>query len=177
MQAVRRDYERPGMPQWPEAREGQYSLGEENSLWYALARGYKLGFIASSDHASTHLSYACVWATGPSREELFEGLRSRRTYAATDKIILDVRMGDAVMGEECAAPETPELTIHVRGTAPIEEIQIIRNREVIFRDSPNRQNVETTFRDDSYSGGTAYYYVRIRQTDNNMAWGSPIWIK
>jgi hypothetical protein len=176
IQTFRRDYERPGLPQWRDARV-RGSLAEEASLWYALARGYKLGFIASSDHHATHTSFACVWAKGPQREEIFAGLRARRTYAATDKIILDVRMGDAVMGEEIDAPEVPELQIRVRGTAPIQELQVIRNRKVIHRSSPNSRDVETVVRDTEYSGGAAYYYVRIRQTDNNMAWGSPIWVK
>jgi hypothetical protein len=176
VQTFRRDYERPGPPQWPDARD-RGNVAEEASLWYALARGYKLGFIASSDHHATHTSFACVWAKGPKREEIFEGLRSRRTYAATDKIILDVRLGDAVMGEETAAPEVPELVIHVRGTAPIEEIQVVRNRTVIAQLAPNKAEVETRVQDDKYPGGAAYYYVRIRQSDNNMAWGSPIWVK
>jgi hypothetical protein len=67
--------------------------------------------------------------------------------------------------------------IHVRGTAPIEEIQVVRNRTVIAQLAPNKAEVETRVQDDKYPGGAAYYYVRIRQSDNNMAWGSPIWVK
>jgi hypothetical protein len=176
IQSYRRDYERAGAPQWPDARFRR-GISEEASLWYALARGYKLGFIASSDHHATHTSYACVWAAGPSREEIFEGLRSRRTYAATDKIILEVRMDKAVMGEEIDGPEIPELRIRVRGTAPIEEIQVVRNSRVIAELSPKKIETTAVVRDEEYSGGAAYYYARVRQVDNNMAWGSPIWVK
>jgi hypothetical protein len=176
IQTFRRDYERPGPPQWPDARD-RSNVAEEASLWYALARGYRLGFIASSDHHATHTSYACVWAKGPSRAEIFDGLRSRRTYAATDKILLDVRMGDALLGEEIDAPQVPELAIHVRGTDKIVELQVVRDRTVISSTAPNEREVETIFRDTEYPGGAAYYYVRVRQADNNMAWGSPIWVK
>ena len=176
VQTFRHDYERPGAPQWRDARD-KSQVREEASLWYALARGHKLGFIASSDHHATHTSYACVWAADASREEIFDGLRSRRTYAATDKIILDVRMNGQLMGSEIAAPAVPTLQIHVRGTDTIEEIQVVRNRTVISTSAPNRREVEMTFADSDYPGGAAYYYVRIRQRDNNMAWGSPIWIK
>ena len=177
IQTYRRDYERPGAPQWPDART-RGNVAEEASLWYALARGNRLGFIASSDHHATHTSFACVWAKGLTREDVFEGLRSRRTYAATDKIILDVRMGDALMGQETVAgPDVPALTIHVRGTAKVEEIQVVRNRTVVASFAPGEVEVTTTFRDDQYPGGAAYYYVRVRQADNNMAWGSPIWVK
>ncbi|NOX56760.1 MAG: hypothetical protein GXP27_20420, partial [Planctomycetes bacterium] len=176
IQAFRRDYERPGPPQWPDART-RGSIAEEASLWYALARGYRLGFIASSDHHATHTSYACVWAAGPLREQIFEGLKSRRTYAATDKIILDVRMGNALLGEEVQAPATPELYFHIRGTDVITEVQVVRNRTIVARMTPMTKEYEATFRDETYPGGAAYYYVRVRQRDNNMAWGSPIWVK
>lgn len=176
IQTFRRDYERPGKPQWPDARD-RSSIAEESSLWYALAKGHKLGFIASSDHHATHTSYACVWAKGPSREEIFEGLQNRRTYAATDKIMLEVRMNEAAMGEEIAGPARPELRIRARGTAPIEEVQIVRNRKVIGRLKPDAVEFETTFRDPEPPGGAAYYYVRLRQNDNGMAWGSPIWVR
>src|SRR5439155_20853186 len=45
------------------------ALTEDSPPWVrfgtvssALAKGYKLGFIASSDHLSTHISYACLLA-------------------------------------------------------------------------------------------------------------------
>lgn len=87
--AVRRSYERPGQ-----------GVSEEAALWYALLRGHEFGFIASSDHMATHTSYACIWATARTREALFDGLQVRRTYAATERIALDVRIGEAVMGEQ-----------------------------------------------------------------------------
>jgi len=176
IQTFRRDYLRPGAPQWRDART-RGKIPEEASIWYALARGHKLGFIASSDHHSTHMSYACVWAKGPKREDIFEGLRNRRTYAATDKIVLEVRMNDAVMGETVKAPDVPELQIRVRGTDVIEEIQVVRNRKVIASLKPGKTEVRTRVRDKNYPGGAAYYYVRIRQKDHNMAWASPIWVK
>ncbi|PYV10361.1 MAG: hypothetical protein DMG07_21230, partial [Acidobacteria bacterium] len=41
-------------------------------VWNALAKGYRLGFIASSDHISGHISYACVLAERLSRASLFD---------------------------------------------------------------------------------------------------------
>ena len=165
-QGFRRSYERPDQ-----------GVLEEASVWYALNKGYRLGFIASSDHVSTHVSYACVWATGVTREELFEAMRARRTYAATDKILLDVRIGDAFMGEETRAIGKPQLKIHALGTDQIDEIQIIKNAQVLARLAPNETEVHTTFTDDEYSGEPAWYYVRLHQTNGAMAWGSPIWVK
>ena len=31
-------------------------------IWDALAKGYRYGFIASSDHVATSSSFTCVWA-------------------------------------------------------------------------------------------------------------------
>ena len=167
-QAYRRDYERPdrGVP-------------EEASLWYALGRGYRLGFIASSDHHSTHLSYACVWASGRTREAVFRGIRDRHSYGATDKILLEVRLGTVLMGGEVrsdAIEKRPALQIRVRGTAPIAELQIVRSARVIATFQPGTKDVSLAYEDEGYPGGKCYYYVRVKQEDGNIAWGSPIWV-
>ena len=60
----------------------------------AWAKGYKLGMIASSDHDSTHISYAMVYTDDVRRQGILDAIRKRHTYAAMDNIILDVRMGD-----------------------------------------------------------------------------------
>ena len=67
-------------------------------------KGYKFWFEASSDHGSTHISYALVYSEGNNREGMFAAMKKRHTYAATDNIIADYRcktggkeymMGDA----------------------------------------------------------------------------------
>ena len=69
-QGDRYSYEQPGAPLTNENRDLDPMLGgpqAEGFVSNALAKGFKLGFIASSDHASTHLSYAMVYATDRSR--------------------------------------------------------------------------------------------------------------
>ena len=41
----------------------------------------KIGTIASSDHWSTHISYAMVFTEQPTREAIFEAIHKRHTYA------------------------------------------------------------------------------------------------
>jgi hypothetical protein len=165
-QAFRRSYERPGG-----------GVAEQASIWHALERGYRLGFIASSDHIATHMSYACIWATDKSRPALFEGLQARRTYAATDRIGLDVRIGDALMGEEVKlADATVPITIRAQGTDSIDEIQIVRSGEVLGTLRPNKNEVETTFVDDKPRRGESNYYVRLAQRNGGLAWAPPIWV-
>ena len=149
---------------------------EAGFLWNAYRKGYRLGTITSSDHVSTHISYAMVYTTQPSREAIFEGCRKRHTYGATDNIILDYRMGDYFMGEEFTSSSVPPLKIHVIGTSEVASVEIIKNEEVIFTTTPNRKDVELTFMDQDATSGTNYYYVRVIQDDHQIAWSSPIWM-
>ena len=86
---------RPG-----EAIGGWKPLG---MIWNALAMQYRLGYQASSDHISTHISYAFAIAEKPSREAIFDAFKNRHCYAATDNILLDVRSGEHLMGDEFTA--------------------------------------------------------------------------
>ena len=166
-QAFRRSYERP---------DG--GVSQESSVWDALSKGHLLGFIASSDHRSTHLSYACVWATENSRRALFDAILARRTFAATDRIALELRIGDTLMGEQTHLNSgNPTLQIRAAGTAPIDEIQIIRSNRVIATLRPNTRDVDLKHIDPDPLPGPSYYYVRLHQTDGNVAWGSPIWVE
>jgi hypothetical protein len=62
--------------------------------WNALNKGYKLGVQASSDHISTHVSYAMILTPAVQRGEIVEQMRRRHAYAATDNIILDFQAVD-----------------------------------------------------------------------------------
>ena len=112
-QGCRMSYETKGAP-----RVGPGNRYEDGLATAALGKGYKLGFIASSDHRSTHVSYAAVYAEEPTREGIFRGLQSRHAYAATDNIVMDVRVGDAIMGDETTSSTRPEIRIAARGNRP-----------------------------------------------------------
>jgi len=174
-QGLRSTYEYNGAPD--PAGKAVYEKDSKNFVWNALERKLKLGFIASSDHRSTHMSFAAVYAKNIDRESIFEGLRARRTYAATEKILLDLSIAKHIMGEEVELPGTPELVVAVEGTGPIAQIDIIKNSKIVYTKNPESRTARFTFRDDTYRGEDAYYYVRVIQADKNMAWASPIWVK
>ena len=177
-QGARVSSEHVGAPRAGRSEEDKPPGGfqEAGFLWNAYRKGYRLGTIASSDHHSTHISYAMVYTTQPTREAIFEGFRKRHTYGATDNIILDYRMGDHFMGEEFTASSVPPLKIRVIGTSEVATVDIIKNEEVIFTTTPNQQDVELTFVDQDATSGTSYYYVRVMQDDRQIAWSSPIWV-
>ncbi|MSV27723.1 MAG: hypothetical protein EXQ52_03135 [Bryobacterales bacterium] len=170
-QGLRSTYEYNGAPD--PAGRAIYEKDSKNFIWNALEKKLKLGFIASSDHRSTHMSFAAVYVKTLDRDGIFEGLRARRTYASTDKILVDFRIGSALMGEETVVAGIPELTVAVKGTAAISKIDIVKNGKFVY----STDKSQFTFRDEGYAGEECYYYVRVIQTDKNMAWASPIWVR
>jgi hypothetical protein len=147
-------------------------------VWNALGKGYRLGFQASSDHISTHISYACVFVDRPTRKAIVEGFRKRHCYGATDNIVLDVRSGDHMMGDEFRFKGPPTIQIVVRGTAPIARIDIVKDNTYVYNSEPGRVEANLSWQDNQAKPGTtSYYYVRVQQTDGQMAWSSPMWIQ
>lgn len=150
-------------------------------MWNAWAKGYKLGVQASSDHVSTHLSYACVIAENSSRESLLDAMRKRHTYAATSNILLDSRLATGgetyIQGDDLAAKALPELSAKIVGTAPLKKVVIVRDNQYIYSNEPQGETFDLRYRENSLTPGQHYYYVRVEQKDGNLAWSSPIWVK
>ncbi|MBI4905815.1 MAG: DUF3604 domain-containing protein [Acidobacteria bacterium] len=150
-------------------------------VWNAWAKGYKLGVQVASDHLSTHISYACTLAEEFTREGLINAMKARHSYGATDNIILDYRMKHAgkehLQGDILDAKAPFELTVKVLGTQPVRQIDIIRSQQFVLTKHPMQREVEFTFRDAQPVKGESYYYVRVIQADDQVAWSSPIWIK
>ena len=151
-------------------------LAPDGMLSEAWGKGYKLGVIASSDHGSTHLSYAMVYADETSREGVLDAILRRRTYAATDNIILDVRMADAFMGGELNLDEPAPLEVAVYGTGPLALVEVIRDSKAVYAHKPESREAKFSFRDTGERADEHYYYVRVRQQDGMIAWSSPMFV-
>lgn len=183
-QGDRTNYERLGAPWSADANDTGTQEGGFQPLGYvnlALAKGYKLGFQASSDHLSTHLSYSCILAESNSREGLFDAMKRRHAYAATDNILLDVRAsgtdGEHIMGDVLMTSGPPKLTVRVVGASPLQEVVLIKDDRVIHSVQPQGNEAGFTFTDlESTPGKESYYYVRAVQTNRRLAWASPMWI-
>ena len=154
---------------------GYYSVGFVTEAW---KKGYRLGVIASSDHHSTHYSYAMVYTDDPTREGILDAVRQRHTYGATDNLLLDVRMGRHFMGDEFSAAEPPPIEVKARGTGQINKVHILRNGRILYTREPGQQEVSFAYTDTDTEArtGTQYYYVRVEQADGHVAWSSPIWV-
>ena len=154
-------------------RAGYEPAGMVNNAW---AKGYKLGIITSSDHGSTHISYAMVYTDTPTRQGILDAIRKRHTYGATDNIILEVHMGEHFMGDEFPLAKPVPLRVKARGTRAIAKVDVIKDSKVIYSTSPAKQNVEFEYTDKDSVAGRHYYYVRVQQDDEMLAWSSPMFI-
>ncbi len=182
-QGFHASYEAPGAPRIVDAKSDiiHTSFKPDGYVSLALDKGYRLGFQASSDHVSTHVSYACILAEEFSRKGLVEAMRRRHSYAATDNIVLDVRLGGlGIMGDEVRTGK-PQLDVIVLGTGPIERVDVIRDGAVVHSERRKADAAESRFHwDDPAPKKTdqgSYYYVRVLQKDGQMAWASPIWVR
>lgn len=149
--------------------------------WTALAKGYKLGVQASSDHWSTHISYACIISDSFTREGLLDAIRKRHCYGATDNIILDFRAEAGgityLMGDIISSRSAPKLMVRAIGTGTIRQIDLIKNQQFIYTTRPLAEEASFQFVDADFQPGRNYYYVRVLQQDGQLAWASPIWVE
>lgn len=181
-QGDRQNYERPGAPRCPTA---DYSIGgwePKGFVNLALMKGYKLAFQCSSDHLSTHISYAHVYAEDLSREGLLKAIRERHIYGSTDNIVADFRSvvdgRTYMLGDEFTTAEPPKFTVKLNGTAPFAEVTLVKDDVEIPLPCDSRQELELSWTDPIPTPGkTSYYYIRGRQTDDELVWVSPMWVK
>jgi len=180
-QGYHTSYESPGAPKTINDKtdriHGPYK--GDGFVTMALDKGYRLGFQSSSDHISTHVSYACVLAEEFSRKGLVDAMKRRHSYAATDNIVLDVRLGGNLMGDEVRTAQ-PKFDVVVLGTNLLDKVEVLRNGVVVHTERPAAPATEARFawQDPAPLRGekASYYYVRVTQRDGQMAWASPIWV-
>jgi len=161
-----------------------------------LQRGIKVGFVASSDSHDGHPGNAqgapghrdhlfhylgsgrtFVLAKELTRESVFEAIRQRRCYATTGApIILSFTINDAPMGADLIVAD-PRVTIQidVRGPSELERIDLVKNGAIVKSFIPLGRSFKHTFTDEALDDAH-FYYVRVLQKDQEMAWSSPIWI-
>lgn len=146
----------------------------------ALARGYHLGFVAGSDsHQMEHGKEGGIlgaFVPENTSQEVWSAIWNRRTYATTGaRILLSFRMGDAFMGSEVSTDGERKFTCSVLAVNDIRKIEIIKNGEVVYSSVPEGRDVDFTFTDCG-SDSSDYYYLRVEQVDDHIAWSSPIYI-
>lgn len=110
----------------------------EGTIQYGLLQGHKFGIMGSTDqHSGYPGSYGDgrvgVLAGSLTRDEIWNGLKSRNVCCATgDKILVDFRIGDAVMGDVIKADKR-KIYVNVQGQSCIDYVDIVKNGQIIAR--------------------------------------------
>jgi len=103
----------------------------ESMLRDGLAAGRRFGFYAGTDSHDGYPGHyghgrIGVWAAHLKSEEIWRGLRERRTIASTGvNMAVEVDAGDAGIGGVTAAAGRRDLRIRIEGDAPIDAIDFI----------------------------------------------------
>jgi hypothetical protein len=174
-QGYRSNFETLGAPRSPTRKEStRFTAG---FVWSAWAKGLKLGVQASSDHVSTHISYAGFYVDRLDRDAIIEALKARRSYAATDNGFVDLRIGEHFMGESFRAHAVMPLRVYVRGTSDIARVEVIHNNKVVYVVPGTGPEMTFNWTDNESPHGENYYYARVTQQDGQLIWSSPIWVE
>ena len=177
-QGCRQNYERPGAPRCPTENDAIGGWRPKGFVNLALLKGYKFAFESSSDHTSTHISYALVYAEAPTRDAILKAMKQRHVYAATDNIVADFRCGEHMMGDEFSTSDAPKFRIHLEGTGPFKRVVFVKDDVEIFTAEPKQAKCDVEWTDPKPEAGkTSYYYVRGEQENGELVWASPMWIK
>jgi hypothetical protein len=175
-QGARQDYEMPGAPRANTAADSISGFESAGYISNALGKGYQLGFEASSDHVSTHISFTNLWVTAPTRAAILDAMKKRRMYGSTDNILADFRSGSHYMGESFNVSGAPIFTVRLWGTAPFQNVVLVKDGTAVYSTSGDRV-IAFTYQDQTaVKGKSSYYYVRGLQTDGQIVWVSPMWV-
>jgi hypothetical protein len=174
-QGYRHNYEQPEAPRAPSGESARrFRAGFVSSAW---AKGIKMGVQSSSDHVSTHVSYAAFYVDRLDRHAILEAARARRAFAATDNLIVDLRMGEHFMGESFRAAARQPIEAQVAGTGPIAGVALIKNNRLIYTAKGEGATMNFRYTDEDVQPGESFYYIRVEQQDGQLGWSSPIWVE
>jgi len=160
----------------------------------ALAAGLKLGCLGAGDEhggrggtgswlrhfKSNTAGVSAVYSETLTRQGIFNALWDRRVYATTGaRIILDFSINGHPMGSEFQVSNPSaarNIKVEIEGTDNIKYAAVIKNNEEFYREIGSGTGMKMEFSDNSQIGKTDFYYVRVVQEDEHLAWSSPIWV-
>ncbi|MFW5878114.1 MAG: DUF3604 domain-containing protein, partial [bacterium] len=166
-----------------------------------LDRGYKFGFIGSSDHASPYWNrqwkevpgwvfkqaLTGLWSEDNSIDAVFDSFKQRRFFATNgERIAVDFKINNLFMGQEGTLIGIPEIKVKVECSTELERVEILRDNKLVHMCFPKEKgNSEGVFEffDENVLPGNHQYYIRVFQVPSENktyfgeAWSSPIWVE
>lgn len=160
-----------------------YFSGDGNLSWYdeALTRGWKIGAAGSEDnHSGTWgtmtPSKLAILSAALTRTELMSALKARRFYSTYDKTLaLSFKINGNEMGSTLTAGVyTFQITASDGESEIFSQVELLKKGVVVQTWTPNSASPNLTGNLTCIDGD--YFYVRVKQADNDEAISSPIWI-
>lgn len=165
-----------------------------------MRRDYRLGIIAGGDDHGGRPGYGflvnpllpgikfrgagaglvAVLAPSLTREAIFDALFARHAYATTgQRTLLKFTAGDAMMGDEIAAPAPLSFRATVEAASELRSLEIWKNVTLVHKvlEKATSANLEWTDPAPPSAGETAMYWLRVIEADGEEAVSSPIWWK
>jgi hypothetical protein len=142
-----------------------------------LQRGLRYGLVCNSDGHKGHVGLnglTAVFAKSLDKDSIFDAYRARRVYGTTNARIRLVFTGNGhLMGSIVPNASHKEFTIDAAGENALKKVDVFRNGEPYKRLLPEGRTFKTDLKvtDDDKS----FWYVRVTQVDNQIAYSSPIW--
>lgn len=182
------------------------SESKEGACIDALMKNHRFGFVAGGlddrgiysdfyegDQNQYSPGLTAILAETLTRPALFEALYNRHCYATTgERIIVGFFVAQQPMGSELHAANKPGLHVnrHITGyVAGTDDFtaELLRNGEVLTTFTSKNRVVDFAFDDTDplqkvvidnkdKNPPFVFYYLRVIQNDDHMAWSSPIWI-
>ena len=177
----------------------------------ALELGWRVGFVGGGDDHHGHpgddtlsgwgpwrykAGLMAVWATGRTRQAIWEAMWKRRCYASTGaRMIVHFVVNGHPMGSQLSLTRHPglalvrQIEVRVHGTAAIARVEIVRNNQDVYVYRGEGPDVLFTWQDRTPLAAInlpparwsatpfTFYYLRVTQADGEMAWASPVWIE
>ncbi len=147
----------------------------------ALLRNWKIGALGSEDNhfgtwGNLTNSRMAVLANANTREDIYSAIKAKRFYSTLDK---NLGLSFQVNGNEMGSTVVPGIYGVVIQASDADgelftQIQLLKNGEVVNTWTPNSATPEITM--NISFANNEYYYIRVRQEDNDEAISSPIWI-
>ncbi len=142
-----------------------------------------MGAIAGSDsHQMEHgVEGGILGAFVPSltRANVFDAMYNRFVYGTTGShILVSLKINDAVMGSEITVAKNSSVSIEVDvlGTNDLASVEVVKDNDVFYSAEVSGNRCKFTIQDSDIANSGAYYYLRVNQKDEHMAWSSPIWV-
>ena len=186
-----------GSSEAPDSPQPIYKAKPGNYVRDALSRGYRLGFLGSSDGHDGHPGLAQVASGGKSglagiwsysdeprtRAGVAQALRNRTVYATSGpKIFLEAELDGMPMGTvfDAAGEDEEEgiqiLELKIAAEAPIDRIDIVRGaQKLVSLRGDGRRDFSGQLEIPALQPGE-WLYLRVIQRDGGSAWSSPFFV-